>query len=92
MRRLRIFCDSRSWTAGGVGIIGRFRIDEYEGGVACPCDVDGRPPASKADVLRRLALDARSARPVLGDACLDEDRRSFIRLSRNRPSNRTRRS
>jgi hypothetical protein len=32
--RLRNFCESRSPAAGGVGILGRCRRAEYEGGVA----------------------------------------------------------
>lgn len=43
MSKLRNFCDCES--VGGVGTIGRFRSDEYEGGVALmegPLDDDGR--------------------------------------------------
>ena len=61
-------------------------MEEYEGGVAGPQDVVGRLGVSMtAD--RRLALDARSGRAGFGEARRDEDRSSFILLSRKRPSN-----
>lgn len=89
MRRLRNFCESRSVTAGAVGILGRCRRAEYEGGVAGPLEVAGL--LSVMDIgARKLALDARCER--LGEGCRLFERRSFMRLSRRSPSNFTRRS
>jgi len=66
-------------------------MDEYEGGVAGPDDVVGRLGVSMP-AGRKLALDARSDKAGFGDDRRAELRRSFIRLSRSKPSNWTRSS
>jgi hypothetical protein len=67
-------------------------MEEYDGGVAGPWDVDGLllPPELKAEGARRLVLDARPLRD--GEDWREALRRSFIRLSRKSPSNLTRSS
>lgn len=69
---------------GGVGILGRCRIEEYEGGVVGPLELVGRP-GLRGEEPRRLGFDACSLK--LGEACREAERRSCMRLSRNKPSN-----
>lgn len=95
--RLRNFCDCES--AGGEGILGSLRSDEYDGGVPPVVellDVDGRydfegvgralDEASAA----RLEDDARSLGD--GEELRDVRSSSFNRLVRNNCSNCNRRS
>ena len=91
--KFRNFCDSLSCVSGGVGILGRFRSDEYEGGVALdvsPCDVVGRPEDDGVEA-RRLAEDALSRGD--GEPRRERERSSsFRRRVRNKRSKRSRKS
>lgn len=70
--KFRNFCESRSPAAGAVGILGRWRIHEYDGGVdgvSLPCAVAGLLSVNEAWAAR-LALEARPDKP--GDWCRGE--------------------
>lgn len=93
----RNFCDCAS--AGGEGILGKFRSDAYGGGVAPNAellDVDGRYDGDcgglREDPDARRLDDEALSRGV-GDEFRDRDRSSsFSRFVRNNCSNCTRKS
>lgn len=70
-----------------MGIIGRLRSDEYEGGVVAEeCDVDGRDDGeAAAAAARRLAEEADSR--GCGVPCRDRALSSVSLLSRSNCSN-----
>jgi len=71
--------------------LGICRMDEYEGGVEWPWDVDGLPEELEA-AARRLAFEEHSRGPGDPKRRVCDDRSSFMRLSRSRDSNRILRS
>ena len=94
IKRFRNFCDSLSATDGGVGILGRFRSDEYDGGVmlepSAPYDVEGR--SSEAGVEARRLEDEAHSRGA-GEPRRDRDESSSLSLLvRSSCSNRKRKS
>jgi hypothetical protein len=95
INRFRNFCDAES--AGGEGILGKFRNDAYEGGVAPkPAEleeVDGRYPGDCGGLTcEAAALRFDDEALSIGDglAFLDRDRsNSFSLFVLNKPSNCT---
>jgi hypothetical protein len=95
INRFRNFCDAES--AGGEGILGKFRNDAYEGGVAPKPvefdEVDGRYTGDCGGLdCEAAALRFDDEALSIGDglAFLDRDRsNSFSLLVLNKPSNCT---